>query len=98
MAHFVYRNAAVRRANGAFENSPQFQLRVPMSKMKFVPAGRLKIFIRPDGALSVGNYRPAVETAGYFRLSLRDISMHQMSLRKKLDRILDSEYSFNYEL
>jgi hypothetical protein len=65
VTRFVDRSAAAR-ANGAFEKSPPFQVRIPVFRMKSVPAGRLRIFSRPGGASPVGHFRPAVETAGYF--------------------------------
>ena len=71
-------------ARGAFDNSPQFQLRVRGAQIQSVPAGRLNfsftpairrfgldVFSRPAGAYSVRGRKPAVETAGYFRQRLR---------------------------
>jgi len=65
-------------ASGAFDNSPQFQLRVRRPDAQFVPTGRLKFvvvltlarlkshwFSRPCGTGVVGHPPPAVETAGY---------------------------------
>jgi len=68
-------------ASGAFDNSPQFQLRVRRPDAKFVPTGRLKFvvvralaglkshwFSRPCGTGVVGHPPPAVETAGYCQI------------------------------
>ena len=70
----------LRSARGAFDNSPQFQLRVRGAQTQFVPAGRLNfllapavgclgshVFSRPRGANGVGRTPPAVETAGYYQ-------------------------------
>ena len=67
-----------RRASGAFDNSPQFQLRVRGTPTQLAPTGRLRFglaqavggldwdwFSRPCGADGVGHTPPAVETAGY---------------------------------
>ena len=71
-------NCRRRRASGAFDNSPQFQLRVCGAPTQLVPTGRLRFvlaqavgglasdrFSRPGGADGVGRTPPAVETAGY---------------------------------
>jgi len=68
----------VSSASGAFDNSPQFQLRVRNPDAQLVPTGRLKFaviraltrlkshwFSRPCGTGIVGRTPPAVETAGY---------------------------------
>jgi len=65
-------------ASGAFDHSPQFQLRVRRPDAQFVPTGRLNFvvvrslvclrshwFSRPCGTGVVGHPPPAVETAGY---------------------------------
>jgi len=65
-------------ASGAFDHSPQFQLRVRNPDAQLVPTGRLKLvvvrvlarvkshwFSRPCGRGVLGRTPPAVETAGY---------------------------------
>ncbi len=71
-------NCPPRSARGAFDNSPQFQLRVWGALSQFVPTGRLKFmlaaaagclgahrFSRPGGANGARRTPPAVDTAGY---------------------------------
>jgi hypothetical protein len=57
---------------GTKDNSPQFQLRDKIKNEK-APKGRQKFSFVPSGLDSLA-YLPAVKTAGYFQLSLRDSS------------------------
>jgi len=73
-------------AGGADENSPQFQLRERSPKNQSSPGGAAdKIVagssVAPPGLVIVLTSRPAVETAGYFQLSLRDEASRCTPLR-----------------
>jgi hypothetical protein len=77
---------------GAYENSPQFQLRVRSPKtIKPRRGGRQNVAgdsVAPPGLVIFMASKPAVETAGYSRLSLRDEASHHKPMVKKLERFV----------
>jgi hypothetical protein len=76
LAGFAIRRIAILKpvfgSEGTTENSPAFQCRDRPEKHR-VPEGRQE-FLPPLRGLSLFPIHPAVETAGYFRLSLRDLN------------------------